>query len=76
MNTKKCSECGTEISENEKFCHNCGKPNVKETLDEKSINSKESVKSSEAKEKITMKLYLFIMNNILRLFKKILTKQK
>ena len=42
--------------------------------DEKAV--KNCIKNSSFKEKITMKLYLFIMNNILRLFKKILTKQK
>lgn len=68
MAMKTCKECGTEISENEKFCHNCGKSNVKETLDEKSINSKESVKSSEAKEKITVKKKKHVISWIICVF--------
>ena len=68
MAMKTCKECGTEISENEKFCHNCGKPNVKETLDEKSINSKESVKASEDKEKITVEKKKHVISWIVCVF--------
>ena len=52
---KYCTECGTELEEDFKFCPDCGKEKVTSKKGKKAEKAKTSVKEEEKKEKVETK---------------------